>query len=218
MASRIQRWINGISGEIHANADGTISLNGQTQAFNDIVSDALADALAYGGQLQAESLGTSWDVTPEDALKLLDGYRVRLATEVTSTLEADLNAALRTALQDGLTVTDASQAIAGALRDEAGYRSERIARSEVSHLCNRGADEAMKQAGIAKRDWLLAGGPCPLCEAAVMSRPSALVGEPFWRIGESVPGTDYTITYRDVYGGDLHPQCRCGVAPVIEED
>ena len=218
MASKIQQWIAGVAGDIHATPDGIINLNGQTEAFNSLVSQALADALAYGGKLQAESLGTAWDVTPDDALRILDNYRVRLANEVTGTLEADLNDALKATLADGLTVTDASRAIADALGEQAGYRSERIARSEVSHLCNRGADEAMKRAGIEQREWLLAGGPCPLCEAAIASRPTANVGEPFWRIGESIPGTDYVITYRDVYGGDLHPQCRCGVAPIIEEE
>lgn len=176
----------------------------------------LGEALADGGKTQAEALGTAWDVTPDDAIKLLDTYRVRLATEVTATLESDLNAALKAALTEGQTVSEASQSIAGALKDQAGYRSERIARTEVSHISARGADVAMQSAGIEEREWLLAGGPCPLCEAAIAARPKAKVGEPFWRVGETVPGTDYTLSFRDSWGSDLHPQCRCGVSAIVK--
>jgi len=216
MSGKIGAWLNGVAEQVHANSDGTITLNGQTAAFERFVEQVLGEALADGGKTQAEALGTAWDVTPDDAIELLDTYRVRLATEVTATLESDLNAALKAALQEGQTVSEASQSIAGALKDQAGYRSERIARTEVSHISARGADVAMQAAGIEEREWLLAGGPCPLCDAAVAARPKAKVGEPFWRIGETVPGTDYTLSFRDSWGSDLHPQCRCGVAAIVK--
>lgn len=218
MASKVQRWLTGVQDQVHANTDGTINLNGQTAAFDAMVRDALADALAYGGQLQSAELDSTWDVTPEDALKYLEGYRVRLAQEVTVNLEADLNTALRMTMEQGATPMEASRLVADALGEQAGYRSDRIARSETSHLANRGADLSMQKAGIEEREWLLAGGPCPICEAAYANRPKAKVGQPFWRLGETITGTDHIVTFREVWGGDAHPQCRCGVAAVIVEE
>jgi len=218
MAGKLSGWYQSIASDVRTNADGTIDFGKHAAAFDSLVSEMLADALVVGGQSMADQLKEAFTVTNQQALEILSGYRVSLATEVTGTVESDINAALRSAIGEGRTVTEASREIADALGQQADYRSERIARSEVAHLSNRGANVAMEEAGIEECEWLLAGGPCPLCEAAVAARPTCKVGEPFWKIGESVPGTDTTVTFRDVYGGDLHPQCRCGVAPIIKTE
>jgi len=218
MSGKLSGWYQSIAADVRINADGTIDLGKHTAAFDAIMSEMLADAFVVGGQSMADQLAAAFTVTNQQALDILSGYRVSLATEVTGTVESDINDALRAAIGEGRTASEASRDIADALGQQADYRSERIARSEVSHLANRGANVAMKEAGIEQCEWLLAGGPCPLCEAAVASRPTAKVGEPFWRVGESVPGTDHTVTFREVYGGDLHPQCRCGVAPIIKTE
>lgn len=218
MAGKLSGWYQSIAGDVRTNADGTIDLGKHEAAFDSLVSEMLADALVVGGQSMADQLAEAFTVTNQQALDILSGYRVSLANEVTGTVESDINAALRSAIGEGRTATEASREIADALGQQADYRSERIARSEVSHLANRGANVAMKEAGIEECEWLLAGGPCPLCEAAVAARPTQKVGEPFWKVGETIPGTDTTITFREVYGGDLHPQCRCGVAPIIKTE
>lgn len=218
MAGKLSGWYQSIASDVRTNADGTIDLGKHAAAFDSLVSEMLADALVVGGQSMADQLKEAFTVTNQQALEILSGYRVSLATEVTGTVESDINAALRSAIGEGRTVTEASREIADTLGQQADYRSERIARSEVAHLSNRGANVAMKEAGIEECEWLLAGGQCPLCEAAVAARPTCKVGEPFWEIGESVPGTDHTVTFREVYGGDLHPQCRCGVAPIIKTE
>lgn len=216
MAGKLSGWYQSIAGDVRTNADGTIDLGKHTAALDALVSEMLADAFVVGGQSMADQLASAFTVSNQQALEILSGYRVSLATEVTGTVESDINAALRSAIGEGRTVTEASREIADALGQQADYRSERIARSEVSHLSNRGANVAMKEAGIEECEWLLAGGPCPLCESAVAARPTCKVGEAFWKVGDSVPGTDHVVTFRDVYGGDLHPQCRCGVAPIIK--
>lgn len=218
MSGKLRSWFDSIAKDVRVNADGTIDLGKYTAEFDALLSQELAAAMIAGGQAMGEQLDAAFSVTNEQALELLSGYRVSLATEVTGTIETDINDALRAAIGEGRTASEASAEIADALGQQADYRSERIARSEVSHLSNRGANVAMKEAGIEECEWLLAGGPCLLCESAVMSRPKAKVGEPFWRRGETIPGTDHTITFREVYGGDLHPNCRCGVAPVIQTE
>jgi len=215
MSGKLRSWFDSIAKDVRVNADGTIDLGKHAAEFDALLSQELAAAMIAGGQAMGEQLDSAFSVTNEQALELLSNYRISLATEVTGTIETDINDALRAAIGEGRTASEASAEIADALGQQADYRSERIARSEVSHLSNRGANVAMKEAGIEECEWLLAGGPCLLCESAFGSRPKAKVGEPFWRRGETIPGTDHTITFREVYGGDLHPNCRCGVAPII---
>jgi ElaB/YqjD/DUF883 family membrane-anchored ribosome-binding protein len=125
-------------------------------------------------------------------------------------------------IQEGATISEMADAIAER-RGISRTRAEMIARTESAYAYSEGRLEAMKESGvvIGKR-WLLSPDACEFCEAAgrTFGQKTIPVDTPFYTVGTTLKGTrggTMQLTYRDVQGAPLHPNCRCDIIAVTEQ-
>jgi hypothetical protein len=96
-------------------------------------------------------------------------------------------------------------AIGEAVPELSGYQAERLARTETVNAFVAGQVEAWKEAGIEKKKWLLAGGPCPICEEIAATYP------------DYIPmGQMFTTAKVSIMQPLAHPNCRCDILPYVE--
>jgi hypothetical protein len=149
----------------------------------------------------------------------LEKYGLELARSVTGTLAAELRTEIAAQVGAGGSVADISRALLEKVPERSGYWAERIARTETSLAYEAAGVEAWKGAGYAKKQRILAGGPCPVCEAAQAKYPDPIpIDQAYYLPGDVIVGSDgtlFTVT-RIVMGANIHPNCRCTLTAVKE--
>jgi hypothetical protein len=125
-------------------------------------------------------------------------------------------------IEEGATIDEMADAIAES-RGISRERATMIARTESAYAYTEGRLEAAKESGvvIGKR-WLLSPDACEFCEAAARQYGAKTIplDTPFYTVGTTLTGTrggKMRLTYRDVQGAPLHPNCRCDVIAVTEQ-
>lgn len=147
-------------------------------------------------ELSAAGVSSPLEVTPVRAMEFLNSYTISLSRGLSDTTQADLKSALSTGLGAGESLAQLNARVAGALQESAGWRAERIARTETVRSYVEGSRLAYRDNGIEKERFILSAEPCPQCvEAAAMYREPQPIG---------------TMTV------PVHPQCRCAIAPVVD--
>ena len=147
-------------------------------------------------ELSAAGVSSPFEVTPVRAMEFLNSYTISLSRGLSDTTQADLKSALSTGLSAGESLAQLNARVAGALQESAGWRAERIARTETVRSYVEGSRLAYRDNGIEKERFILSAEPCPQCvEAAAMYREPHPIG---------------TMTV------PVHPQCRCAIAPVVD--
>jgi len=133
------------------------------------------------------------------------------------------------AIQDGLEAGESLSKIAKRIDviyedalgvKAAGYRIERVARTEVIKSSNEITEAAYRQSGVvSKKEWISNPGACQFC--AALNGTVINLGAVFVPKDGTVEGKDggvYKNTYEDVAHPGIHPDCRCALIPVIDED
>jgi len=147
-------------------------------------------------ELSAAGVSSPFEVTPVRAMEFLNSYTISLSRGLSDTTQADLKSALSTGLGAGESLAQLNARVAGALQESAGWRAERIARTETVRSYVEGSRLAYRDNGIEKERFILSAEPCPQCvEAAAMYREPQPIG---------------TMTV------PVHPQCRCAIAPFVD--
>lgn len=104
--------------------------------------------------------------------------------------------------------------------DAVGYRAERIARTEAHKAVNQGVTEGYYQAGVKKVQWRIRdAGACQYCRA--MNGTIIEIGQSFVPRGGTIEGEDggeYLNDYDDIKYADAHPNCRCELVPVRDDE
>ena len=125
-------------------------------------------------------------------------------------------------IDEGQTIDEMADAIAES-RGISRERATMIARTESAYAYTEGRIEAAKESGvvIGKR-WLVSPDACEFCEAAARQYGAKTIplDTPFYTVGTTLTGTaggTMRLTYRDVQGAPLHPNCRCDVIAVTEQ-
>jgi HK97 family phage portal protein len=126
-----------------------------------------------------------------------------MAKLITKESNEKLGAVLSQAVSDGLSIPKASKLV-GEMFDNFGYRSERIARTEIIRASNFATEEAFKESGVVEgKEWLATIDERTGELDAALDGAVAKLGNDFKAGGESVPYPP------------LHPNCRCTLIPVI---
>lgn len=126
-----------------------------------------------------------------------------MAKKITKETNDQLGHVLSGAVADGLSVPKASKLV-GELFDNFGYRSERIARTEIVRASNFATEEAFKESGVVEgKEWLATIDERTGDLDAALDGAVAKLGADFKAGGETVPYPP------------LHPNCRCTLIPVI---
>jgi HK97 family phage portal protein len=100
-------------------------------------------------------------------------------------------------------------------------RAEMIARTETTRISNMASELVYKRAGIKFKEWVTArdDATCQWCEP--MDGERIAVGEVFFKLGDTFEGNQggtLEVNYSNVEGPPLHPNCRCGLGPVVVEE
>ena len=154
-------------------------------------------AVAYARDRSAEMVGMKWvdgDLVqnPNARWRIDDGTRELLRSDVT------------TALQEGWS----NDQLADALAESYAFserRAEVIARTETADADVEGTLAGYRALGVTKKRWLTAPDCCDDCQT----------------LDEQEVGIDEDFTAPDgtrISGPTLHPQCRCYVLPVLDDD
>ena len=72
---------------------------------------------------------------------------------------------------------------------------------------------------VTGKRWLAAPGECEFC--AVADGKTAALDEPFYRKGQTLSGNrggTLELNFEDIDHHPLHPNCRCAVVAVREDD
>lgn len=165
-----------------------------TPADGDALDQANEQAITYAKDRAAEMVGKKWVDgelvdNPDAQWVITEATREFLRSDVDQALtEGWSNEQLASALSDNYAFSDA--------------RAENIARTETAKADVQGNLAGWRSSGIVQRkQWLTAPDCCDDCQA--------LDGDVV-DLNENFEG--------GVEGAPLHPQCRCDVLPVIEDN
>ena len=192
-----------------------------------IAEPHVREATRRGGQKALDEIGA-------DVAFDLDSARVRafiadqsrvIGRAATDRWRSDIREILLVGTSEGLTVNQIADRIREST-DQAGWKAERIATTEIGFAATASRDQAYVQSDIVVgKEWLLSSDACPLCEAMAADFNDAGVspGESFLKTGsvytyDGGPPNGIKIDYRDIVGGDAHPYCRCTIVPVLADE
>lgn len=131
---------------------------------------------------------------------------------------------LRATLAQGINEGDSLEQLAARVEQvygaAAGYRAERIARTEARRTSTQGEIEAWDQSGVVEgKEWFTAQDDrvCPFCAPMDGTIINDVRGQ-FFDQGSTVTGNDgstLNLDYEDIDGPPLHVNCRCDLLPVL---
>jgi HK97 family phage portal protein len=191
------------------------------------ISRTVRDMLSTGIESGLEQIGidaTFVDFRNPDVIHFIEQTEIRLADSVSATTINSLRPQLAEAMEQGASASD----IADLLVDDPSNlfspeRAMMIARTEAARAYVQGELEGWRQSGrVEGRKWLLAPQACEFCRSVAKMYEGAVtpLDQPFLRQGMSLPGVDggiMKISYGDVFGPPLHPNCRCDLIPIVKE-
>jgi HK97 family phage portal protein len=190
--------------------DGTID-DAALERVLDGMADRMGDLFKASVNSTLEDLGESLSVGDDAVAAWIEQRGLELSTSVPDTIKQQVANQLAELTASGeVSVAEAVTKIRESVPDIAASRAEAIARTETSLAYNHGRVEAFEEAGIEKRWWLPAGGPCPICDALAAKYPQGngvAKGEMF----EVVVNGKLT----SVKAPAAHPNCQCSVEPEL---
>jgi hypothetical protein len=199
----------------------------EVQAISQPYAQAMADA---GARAALDALPQRLPVVQEMvlfgdanplAVRAAQNSATRLATSVSEDVAGRISAIVADGVDAGLTTDEIADQIAAA----GGMSPERammIARTESAYAYTQGRIEAWQDTGVVQgKRWLLSPDACEFCEAAAREygQKTIPLDQPFYVIPHTLTGTrggTMRLTYRNVDGPPLHPNCRCDTIATID--
>lgn len=168
----------------------------------------------------ADELGVDWNYENPQVRAFIEGYTLKFADQIGKTTIEDLRQVLLQGQAEQWQMTRLISEV-GRLYDGWDFqRAEMIARSETIRASNAGALEAYRLAGVRKKQWYAAldERTCAFC--GEMHEKVLEVERAWFRVGEemTVDNQVLVMDYEDVGFPPLHPDCRCTVLAVFEEE
>lgn len=171
-----------------------------------IISGALEDHAKF--EVDRLGLGIEFDINNPAVQEWINDKTFKFANEVNKKTLAELRGELRTAMSTGEGIKEAEKRIERVFSMARGYRTERIARTEIISAHNNGAMQAYKQSEVVEeKEWI--------------SSRDANVRDSHQIDGEKVP-IDQPFSNGLMYPGDPAGaagdviNCRCTFSGVIK--
>ena len=182
----------------------------QVEALDAICTGFILQTMVAGGNEGFARIGiddSTFNTANDDAMRYVRARGLELATSIPDTLKATVNEAMAQVMgtDRGVSVATIRDAVLGEVPELTGYQATRIARTEVSFAFNEGSRQAWKQAGVAMKEWDVAGGQCDICDEIQTKYSKAIP------IDEA-----FTLGAFSGMAPPAHPNCRCGILPVVE--
>ncbi len=129
------------------------ALAGFAKAGKPIISGSLEDKAK--SEIARLSLGIEFDIDNPALQKWVNAHTSVYSKNVGKTTEDALRRELKASLEAGESVKEAEKRIERVYDMARGYRTERIARTEIITASNKGAIESYQQSGIVeKKEWI----------------------------------------------------------------
>ena len=214
LAERIQREALSMRGDLAKQIREIAKPYAQVMASAgaQAATDSLADLLT------PEQMLDDSEANPA-AVRAAERAADRMSASVSETAAQYIADTVAGGIEEGATVDEIADRIAES-RGISRSRAEMIARTESAYAYTEGRLESMKESGVVTgKRWLLSPDACEFCEAAARQYGDKTVplDTPFYTIGTTltgVAGGRMKLTYRNVDGPPLHPNCRCDVIAV----
>ena len=204
----------------------------------DALAPYLREAISTGANIGLDTVakvssGVDFELERADLAKYAESESIRLARQTASGVVETQTVRVREVLGTGLENGENTQKLAARVQDWAESqkdqdgswsRARTVARTESARAARTAEVEAWSATGVVKgKTWLLAPDPCEFCEAAAKQygEKSIGVGETFFKKGDILTGADggaMVLDYEDVAGPPLHPNCRCSMLPVLDDE
>lgn len=206
-------------------ADAGFNVKDEAEKMTDTTIGIFIALAKEQGAIAAQFVGSkesSFDFT-----KVMEKYIRDSVLKASLGFTEDTEEEVSKAIQEGLEAEESLAKIAKRIDSiyenvlgikTPGYRIERIARTEVIKTSNEITEAAYRQSGLVKKkEWIANPGACQFCQA--LDGTIVRLGATFVEKDGSIEGDEggtYKNTYEDVKHPPVHPDCRCGLIPVIE--
>jgi phage portal protein BeeE len=178
--------------------------------LNKIADRFVADMLRTGAMDGLAKIGMdpddgAFNVASETAMAYVRNRGLELAKTIPETLRGHVAVAIEKQLAAGTSIADLRDAIREVAPDLTEWQAVRIARTETAMAYCEGNRQAWEQQGVATKAWIVAGGPCPICEGIGEAYPNDIP------IGEA-----FSTGSGSWQAPPAHPNCRCDLLPGVE--
>lgn len=119
-----------------------------------LITPHLRNFLKEGAEMADSQTGGEFDLNSPDTLKFLQDRAKFFAETINETTREALLTGIKEALDNDAGFDDITRIIGDVYKQAYDYRTERIARTEVSASLNEGSIQAYKQAGIEEVEWV----------------------------------------------------------------
>lgn len=131
-----------------------------------------------------------------------------------------LEAKLTEGLKQGFGVQKLGELVSDIYTWKDTYAAERVALTESNRITNEAGKMAWKESGRVKEiKWVTAGSDvCTFCQA--QDGKTIDIDDNFFDKGDTIEGEDgaeMDADYSDIGGPPLHPNCRCGIKPILSK-
>lgn len=192
------------------------------KAFLPSVRGAMGAGARYGLE-RVNADVDAFSVTNPKVAESLDKYTLDLAGKINDDTVNMVARNIQSGLSQGQSVSEIAATYSNQLPDNLQInpqaRSVVIARTETARAYVNGQEEGWKASGVVSgKQWLLAIGSCPFCEATAAKfnneNKAVPLGKPFYKKGDKITTVDaegkpvsMKLDYSAVEGAPLHPNC-----------
>ncbi len=180
-----------------------------------------AELLAIGeeGQLALEMVGVEqlFDLESERVKRFIARNTKQAAESIVDTTFEKLKKTLKEGQDNGEGAVELIERVRDVFGNLKEWKAEQIALSETMRANNFALEEGWRQSEVVKaKQWYTALDErvCPSC--SIMHGKIVSLNSKFAELGDEVG--NLTITYTDIKHPPLHPDCRCVLLPVVEEE
>lgn len=156
--------------------------------------------------------------SPEVRSALNDALDLLATSYNQSTLDM-LESKINQGLEDGLSIDGLSQLIQDVYDFKDQYAADRLALTESNRIANMAAKMSWEKSGVVKQVEWVTSQRDNVCEFCAEQEGKVIdIGDNFFDQGDSVDGADGGVMmadYSDIGGPPLHPNCHCGIRPVM---
>lgn len=202
--ANLKNEIKGLAPEFYVHKSANDVLFDMDQAIKtsiSLITPFIQEYINASGKNAAKVTGTTFDPNDPSVQAFVKARAQLFADEINETTGTKVLDTVKASLADGESGDDIAQKIADIYDEATGYRSDMIARTEISASYNEGAKIAYQQAGVEQWEWMVVDPEDEDCkgnEGEVVK-----IGDPF-KDGSIQPP-------------DPHPNCECATIPVFND-
>ena len=171
------------------------------QSGISLITPFIRSYIQESGKNASKLTGTTFDNESPAITKWIDSRAKYFAKSINDTTRDSLFATIKEGMDNSEDLASISERVAEVYGKATDYRTDMIARTEVSASANFGAKEAYSQAGVEKWEWVVVN---PKDEDCQMN-----AGE-VRNIGDAFPSGA-------INPPDDHPNCVCTTLPIFED-